>query len=348
MPDIVDLRSDLMAPRRPEVARAMQTAALQPPAMDFGEDPHERMLGEQLSAELGVEAVLLVPTCTLANQIAIRLHLPEGGRLASARSAHVVTVEARATALTGIVHETIADETGHPSPAAVGDVLAIGGSGVPTLVWLENTHMLSAGSVMPIGWQAEIAAACHAAGAAVHVDGSRLWNAAVAQDAPMSTLVAGADTTAVSLNKAIGAPVGSVLCGSRAAIEAAVGWRDVLGGGWRPLGSVAAAAVAALEGWRDRLKADVAMTRHLAATLEDRLGEGAIQPAETNLIFLARPSGDAVAFAEALARHGVRAKTMTPTRVRLAIHGGVREREVEVIAAAITAADAEQVAGSRG
>jgi threonine aldolase len=348
MTDIIDLRSDLMAPRLPDVARAMQVAALQPPMMQYGEDPHERALGEKLSSELGVEAVLLVPTCTMANQIAIRLHLPDSGRLASARRAHVVTTEARATALTGIVHDVLQDEGGHPSPSAVADFLGSRGTGEPTLVWLENTQMLSAGSVMPVGWQVEIGAACRAASRALHLDGSRLWNAAVAQDAPMSALVAGSDTVAISLNKAIGAPVGSVFVGSRAAIEEAVRWRDALGGGWRPLGSIAAAALAALEGWRGRLEADAAMTRTLAAAIADQLGDEAVQPAPTNLIFLNRPSGDAAEFIEALARQGVRTILISRARVRLAIHSGIREREIEAIIAAVATAEAERAAAPKG
>jgi threonine aldolase len=276
---MIDLRSDLMGPRTREVAEAMRDAVLRPGAMDFGEDADERRLSDQLTAEFGVEAVLLVPTCTMANQIAIRLHLPDGGQLSSSARDHVVTVEARATALTGVVHQTLSAENGHLSPSVVSEYLNGDTRGESRLVWLENTHMLSAGSVMPSGWQTEIGVACRAAGAALHLDGSRLWNAAVAQEASMATLMTGCDTAAISLNKAIGAPVGSVLAGSRAAIEQAVRWRDVMGGNWRPLGGIAAAALVALQGWRPRLATDLAMTQAIADSIVDRLGEGAILPA---------------------------------------------------------------------
>ncbi len=337
----IDLRSDLMGPRLPKVAMALHDAALRPPAMGYGEDRDEQALIEMLAAELGVEAVLLVPTCTMANQIAIRLYLRDGGRLASAALAHVVTVEGRATALTGVETQVLPDENGHPSPLAVADFLAGRRSGEASLVWLANTHMLSAGSVMPAGWQAQISTACQAVGSALHLDGSRLWNAAVAQDAPMFRLAAGCDTVAVSLNKAIGAPVGSVLAGSRAAIDEALRWRDAMGGGWRPIGSIAAAALAALEGWRERLETDMASARALAGAIADRLGDHAVQPAQTNLIFLNRSGDDASLFVESLARHGVKALMLTPGTVRLAIHSGVRTREVETIAAAVAAANVE-------
>lgn len=337
----IDLRSDLMGARSPKIAAAMSAATLRAAAMTYGEDPDERTLMDLLAEELGVEAVLLVPTCTMANQIAIRLHLPDGGRLASSPLSHVVTVEARATALTGIARQDLQAENGHLSPSAVADFLAGRDAAEATLVWLENTHMLSAGSVMPSGWQAQIAAACRATGASLHLDGSRLWNAAIAQRAPMSALTVGCGTVAVSLNKAIGAPLGSVLAGSREAIAEAARWREAMGGEWRPIGCIAAAALAALDGWRERLDTDAEIARTLAGSIADRIGAEALQPVSSNLIFLNRPNHDAMLFVAALARRGVKTIPLGPHAVRLAIHSGVREREVEAVAIAISAADSE-------
>ena len=311
--------------------------------MLYEEDPAERALYDMLAEELGVEAVLLVPTCTMANQIAIRLHLSNGGRLASTAFAHVVTIEARATALTGVVRHLLAGENGHPSPSTVADFVAAADPHEPALIWLENTHMLSAGSVMPAGWQAQIGDTCRKAGRTVHLDGSRLWNAAVAQNVTMATLVDGCDTVSISLNKAIGAPVGSVLGGSRAAIGEAVRWRDAMGGEWRPIGPIAAAAFAALDGWRERLERDTSITSALAAAITSRLGEDAVQPVHTNLIFLNRSGGDASLFVDGLALRSVGATLLTDGLVRLAIHNGVREPEVELVATAIASVDAELV-----
>ncbi|MGV0761169.1 beta-eliminating lyase-related protein [Tistrella mobilis] len=342
---MIDLRSDLMGSRPAAVAAAMTLAALQPPAMTRMEDPYERRLSEGLADELGVEAVLLVPSCTMANQIAIRLHLPGGGLLASAPLAHVVTVEAGATALTGITARALSTENGHPTPDAVGCFLR-DHPAVPALVWLENTQMLAAGSVMPAGWQADIATLCREAGRALHLDGSRLWNAAVAMKLPMSAMTAGCDTAAVSLNKAIGAPLGAVLAGTGAMIDEAARWRSALGGDWRPIGAVAAAALAALDGWRDRLEADAHRTRMLAEGIVERFGEQAIHPVASNLIFLNRPAGDADAFVEALAGQGVGAITITPEIVRLAVHSGVRDRDIAPILEALSAADARPAVAS--
>jgi len=340
----IDLRSDLMAPRPPQVAAALALAAQRAPAMNFLEDSQERALYEALAAELDVEAVLLVPTCTMANQIAIRLHLPDGGTIASAALAHVVTVEARATALTGVEALSVEAHDGHPTPDAVADFLRRPQARGRALVWLENTHMLSAGSVTPDGWQDEIARLCRGAACKLHLDGSRLWSAAVARRTPMSRLTEGCDTVSLSLNKAIGAPVGSVLVGSRATIEAAAAWREALGGEWRPIGAVAAAALAALDGWRERLEVDAAMTSILSDRIGRQLGPEAIRPSPTNLIFLNRPIGDARAFVEVLARLGVRTIAIRRDVVRLAIHSGVREREVAQVAAAVFAAHAELAA----
>ena len=160
----------------------------------------------------------------------------------------------------------------------------------------------------------------------------------------MSALVAGCDTVAVSLNKAIGAPLGSVLAGSHAAIDEALRLRDALGGGWRPIGSVAAASRAALEGWRHRLETDTGFARKLGEGLSDRLGGDAVQPVQTNLIFLNRARGDAALFIDILKRHGVEAIGLTSRLVRLAIHSGVRDGEVETIVAAVATADIEAAA----
>lgn len=341
---VIDLRSDLMGPRSPAVARAMADAALSAPAMSYEECGVERALNEALTAELGVEAVLLVPTCTMANQIAIRLHLPKGGQLAGSPLGHIVTVEARATALTGVSAHPLPAEGGHPSPETVRQFLVEQEAGTAALVWLENTHMLSAGSVIPAGWQERIGAACKAASCAVHVDGSRLWNAAIARNVSPAELTTGCDTVSVSLNKCIGAPVGSVLAGSRAAIQEAVRWRDALGGEWRPIGSIAAAALAALDGWRERLETDAAMTSRLAAAIADRLGEAAVHPAPTNLIFLNVANGAAPRFIALLAARGVHVIPIMASIVRLAIHGGIRDREVDAIVDAVTAAHAELAA----
>jgi threonine aldolase len=194
---------------------------------------------------------------------------------------------------------------------------------------------------MPVGWQAQISAACRDSGSSLHLDGSRLWNAAVAQDCAMSDLVTGCETVSISLNKAIGAPVGSVLAGSHAFIEEAIRWRDAMGGEWRPVGSIAAAALAALDGWRDRLTIDAAVTRALGDAIAERMGENVVLPFQTNLIFLNRPSGDAARFVEILNGRGVKAMMMVPGLVRLAVHSGVREGDIDFVASALAAANSE-------
>jgi threonine aldolase len=323
------------------VADAMSRACLRAPAMTREEDPDERALAEALCEELGLEAVLLTPTCTMANQIAVRLHLPSGGLLASNDLAHVVTVEARATSLTGVTRASLASEHGHPTPMAVRSFLAES-NGTPggALVWLENTHMLAAGSVMPDEWQAAISEHCRGAGVAVHLDGSRLWNAAAASRSSMAKLATGIDTVAISLNKALGAPLGSVLAGSRALIEEADRWRNALGGEWRPVGPIAAGALAAFRGdWRARLERDLELTHRLAEAICERFGDAFIMPVETNLIFVNRPLDDAKAYRTELERLGVRTTFIAPTTVRLALHGGISADAVTTIVEAMAEAE---------
>jgi threonine aldolase len=337
---LIDLRSDLMTGSTAAVAAAVEEACLRAPAMLPREDPAERALEELLCEELGVEAVLLTPTCTMANQIALRLHLPDGGSLASNHLSHVVTVETRATALSGVARVAIDSENGHPSPTAVSAFLnAFNDTPSRALVWLENTHMLTAGSIMPNGWQRKIARDCQATGAALHLDGSRLWNAAAASHLSMSNLTAGAHTIAISLNKAIGAPLGSVLAGPNNLMEAAIEWRDAMGGAWRPIGPIAAGALAALKAdWRGRLERDTELTFRLSDEIRARLGDSAIKPVETNLIFINRPHGDAESYGQALEQLGVGSTFISPKAVRLALHGGVLATAVTAIANAVEGA----------
>lgn len=330
---MIDLRSDLMTGASPRVRRAITEAMTRLPAMERDEDPDERRLNAELAAELGKEAALLFPTCTMANQAALRVWLPQGGSVAAAATAHVCTVEASATALTGVTTRQLTAERGHPSPEAVSDYLASreDGSG-PTLIWLENTFMLSAGSVMPKGWQGGVAQACLRHSARLHLDGSRLWNAAAATGASMAEAAEGADSVSVSLNKAVGAPLGAILAGSRDMIEAAASVRAALGGEWRPLGWVAAGALAAMQDWRERLIEDHAVARTVAGGLQASLGADRAPTPETNLVFVSLPSRNARAVAEAAKAEGVLVLPLAARRIRLALHSGVTARDAGRIA----------------
>ena len=162
----------------PAVADAMAQAARHRPAMMHGEEPDERALTEEMAVLLGQEAALFVPTCTMANQTALRLWWPPGSVVLAEQTAHVATVELEATALTAAIIRTGAGRNGRLMPDAVGRAMDGEGS-CPNLVWRENTSMRAGETIMPDGWLTAISAKVQGTATRVHLDGSRLWNAAV-------------------------------------------------------------------------------------------------------------------------------------------------------------------------
>jgi threonine aldolase len=193
----------------------------------------------------------------------------------------------------------------------------------PSMVVLENTYMAASGAPIGADEMATLCKAAHAGGLRVHVDGARIWNASIALDVPPRTLVRDADTVMFCLSKGLAAPVGSLLCGTKAVIAEARAQRARMGGGMRQAGIVAAAGIVALETMVERLAADHARARVLAHALADRW-PGALDPAtvRTNIVCadLTRLPGDFVA---RLAERGVRCGTIDPRTVRFVTHKDV-------------------------
>lgn len=334
---VSDMRSDLLVPRSSAVVDAVAGAFRDRPAMDSGEDPHEAHLLSQVCDLLGCEAGLFLPTCTMANQVAVRCWLPSGGPVAADALSHIFTVEHKALGLTGAAPQAIPSQAGHITPQAIADYLTENEQ-TPCLVWLENTHNLAGGSIMPAGWQVEIAGHCAEAARPLHLDGSRLWNAAAADGQELASLAEGVSSVALSLNKAVGAPMGAVLAGPRALIEQADQVRKAMSGEWRPIGPLAAGALAAIQGWRERLHHDHETAREIAAGLQSRLGDVAVSSPETNIIMLHCPMGSAgkiVAFAD---ERGVKVLPISDRLIRFAIHGGVDRKAVPFIVEVVTKA----------
>ena len=200
--------------------------------------------------------------------------------------------------------------------------------------------MRSGGTAMPAGWTAKIAAMCTAAGTGLHLDGSRLADAAVARGETLACAAAGAFTVSLSLNKAIGAPLGAILAGPRDLVEQAAEWREMLGGNWRPVGPVAAAARAALPGWVERLTRNHRMAADLARRLRSMLGESVDVP-DTAIILIGCQPGGAEDLVRRLGNRGVGALALTSNMVRLVLHGGVPPGAIPGIADAVARAWAE-------
>lgn len=319
----------------PSVAEAMAAAARRAPAMMRGEDRDERALTEEVAALLGKKAALFVPTCTMANQIALRLWCPPGSAVLAERRAHVATIERGATALTGAAVQAEAGDHGHLQPDTVKRAVKAGGP-LPSLVWLENTSMRAGGTIMPEGWQTAISTGLHGTGIKLHLDGSRLWNAAVGSGQSMAELADGADTVAVSLNKAVGAPLGSILAGSSESITRATVLCEQLGGHWRPTGILAAAARSALRDSSHRISAAHEAAAKLARILRASLGSRVSEP-QTNIILIDSP-GTADQIVLSLHRRNALVLALNADTIRLVMHAGILRADSKLLASAIIAA----------
>jgi threonine aldolase len=329
----VDLRSDTVTRPTPAMRRAMAEAEVGDDG--FGDDPTVRRLEGEVAGRLGKEAALFVPSGTMANQIALRVLAPEGGVVLCGRRQHVVVREAGGA---GTNHRaqlvTVDDPDGTVDPAAVAAWVADArvGWAAPAAVFVEDTHGEAGGRVWPL----ERLDAVGRAGVPVHLDGARLWNAAVASGVEASRRAAAATTVSVCLSKGLGAPVGSLLCGPGDHIARARVERKRLGGGMRQVGVLAAAGLVALDRV-ERLADDHARARRLADALVARW-PGSLEPAEvqTNIVRFAPPEPEEVL--RHLADRGVLAVPGSATSVRLVTHADVDDADVDRAVVAITEA----------
>ncbi|MDQ0474221.1 threonine aldolase family protein [Labrys wisconsinensis] len=329
-----DLRSDVLAPLAPAVLQALAAAAQRQPGFGRHEDEEERRLVREAADLCGFEDGLFVPTGTLANQIALRLWCAPGEAVLAERESHVAVNEVAATAaLNGVVVRPVEGRRGHLAPAMVEAALAIRSGSASErrtrLVWLENTHNRAGGTVMPAGWLDGIAAICRGRGLHLHVDGARIWHAAVAAGTAPAEAVRGASSVMVGLNKILGAPVGALLLASRDAIDEAARIQKMFGGLWRPVGPLAAAARVALAGYRPRAKAAHEAAAVFAARLAAELGNAVCDPVpDTNIVMLDFGGEAAVdALLTRLSDQPVRVAPYRNGRVRCVLHAGLSPRD---------------------
>jgi threonine aldolase len=259
-------------------------------------DPTMRRLEEEVAALLGVPAALWVPSGCMGNLIALSLRLRRGDTFLAPDGAHVLIAELGSPAwLAGGMPVALPHDAG-PGRISAEAVTRAAGSPGPyytlrcSLLCLENTHNSAGGTVLPLQEQKTIVAAAAAAGLRVHLDGARIWNAAIALGVPESALTAGADSVLVCLSKGLGAPVGSLVAGTADFVAEARRMRKMLGGGVRQGGVLAAAGLVALRR-RERLAEDHQAAATLAAGLRE-LGWDVAEP-QTNIVVatVADPGG---------------------------------------------------------
>jgi threonine aldolase len=282
----VDLRSDTVTVPTPEMRAAMADAEVGDDV--YREDPTVNRLETLAAALLGKDAALLTPSGTMANQLALRVLGEPGSEILCGERAHVYRYESAATAgNAGVQLRPLPDGDGRIDPAAVDAAAEDQTHHLPpiTAVSIENTHMPASGRPWRVSEVDAVADVAARHKFALHCDGARIWNAAVALDVSPRDLVASVDTVMFCLSKGLGAPIGSVLCGPHDVIDAARVERSRLGGGMRQAGVIAAAGVVALETMVERLADDHAQAKRLAVALAERF-PGSVDPAaiETNIV----------------------------------------------------------------
>jgi len=332
---MIDLRSDTVTRPTPEMRKAMAEAEVGDDV--YGEDPTVNRLEKEAAAVFGREAAIFVPTGTMGNQMAIRLHTEHGQEVICESRSHVLDWEmAMTAAFSGCQARTVEGERGvltwEKIRRAIGPKIYYRQQ--TGLVCIENTHNMAGGTVTSLEVLKEVWRGAKEAGLPVHLDGARVFNASTALGVGVAELTAGFDTVMFCLSKGLGAPVGSMLVGSAKAIERARIFRKALGGGMRQAGVLAAAGLIALNEMSKRLAEDHASAQLLAKAVANAASaEIDLDAVQTNIvIFSLRGEGDAAGFCASLKQKGVLASAIGPHSVRFVTHYDVSRKDCEVAA----------------
>jgi threonine aldolase len=327
---IIDLRSDTVTRPTPEMRRAMAGAEVGDDVFD--EDPTVHALQERVAQLFGHEAALFTPTGSMANVLAVASLVAPGQEVLCEASAHIARAELGAHgAITGLTMRTWRHPLGQVDLEAIREMFApdMGPFFVRTAaVSVENTHNFAGGTVLPLDDLRGLRTWADSVGIGVHLDGARLWNAHVATGVPLSEYGACVDVLSVCLSKGLGAPVGSLMIGSAAAIAEARVRRKRMGGGMRQVGILAAAGLHALDHHVDRLADDHAHARLLAEAC-------GLDPATVDTNIVVVPRDDAADFVAAARAGGVLVSPVGPRAVRLVTHLDVDRAQVEQAAAVL-------------
>jgi threonine aldolase len=335
--DIVDLRSDTLTLPTPEMREAMARAEVGDDV--WGEDPTVQRLEATAAARLGKEAGLFVASGTMGNLVSVVAHTQAGQEVVLDLDSHIYNYEVAGGTIVGNVQmRPVKTERGFLTPEQVQESLRPANIHLPVtgLVCLENTHNRHGGTCCTPEEIAAVAKVAHAAGVAVHVDGARLFNAAVALKREPREFAAPVDSVTFCLSKGLAAPVGSVVCGSKAFVERAKRVRKMVGGGMRQAGVLAAAGLISLERMVDRLVEDHANARTLAEALAAMPGLVIdLASVQTNIVIIRVDRGDrarSIAATDEIvkgcAARKVKIHAMGPTAIRCVTHKDVDAEDI--------------------
>ena len=328
----IDFRSDTVAMPSPEMRRAMVEAPLGDDV--FGDDPTTNRLMEVAAERMGKAAATFVPSGTMGNLIGIAVNARSGEELIADADSHAFYYEtAGAAAVCGVQIRPVPTEAGVMSPRQVVDAVRPRDDPhqpITAAVTFENTHNRHGGIAWPLEALQAASDAAHAQGLRVHLDGARIFNAAVALGVPAAEIAGCADTVTFCLSKGLACPVGSIFCGAEEDVEEAKRWRKRLGGGMRQVGVLAAAGLIALDHMVDRLAEDHANARTLAEGLSEMAGVRCdLGRVQTNLVYFDLERMPAPEFVDECAKRGVLSDWIGPKRMRFVTHYGIGAEDIQ-------------------
>lgn len=311
-PDLIDLRSDTVT--RPTAAMLAAMMAAEVGDDVYADDPTVNRLQERMAETVGMEAALFMPSGTQSNLAALMTHCARGDEYLVGQQAHTYKYEGGGAAVLGSIQpqpiENAEDGTIPIAKLRAAIKPPDDHFARTRLVALENTIH---GHVLTQTYVEEVAALAREHGLKMHLDGARVFNAAVASNTSVAALCAPFDSVSICMSKGLGTPVGSLLCGSREFIETSHRWRKMLGGGMRQVGILAAACLYALDHHVDRLADDHANAAHLAEGLRT-IGRLGVRGPFTNMVFVDVPADDVAALAAHLRAAGIVASIGASTR----------------------------------
>ena len=334
MSDFIDLRSDTVTQPTPAMRKAMAEAEVGDDV--FGEDPTVNALQEKVARMLGKESAIFVPSGTMANQLAIKCHTQPGDEVIIEASSHPYNFEGgAAAALSGVQFYCLKGVRGILDASQVEEAVRPEDHHFPVtrLICLENTHNRGGGSIYPIEKMAAIYRLAKSKSLLLHLDGARLWNASVAKGIDPKEYAQWADSVSVCLSKGLGAPIGSLVAGSKTFIDRVHRFRKMFGGGMRQVGIIAAAGIYALDHHIERLKQDHRNAKRLSLGLQ-KLNRVSVDPehVETNIVILdvGNTGMTAPQVAEAMKKERILIHAFGRTQIRLVTHLDVSDEDIEV------------------
>jgi threonine aldolase len=328
----IDLRSDTVTLPTAGMLRAMTNAPLGDDV--FGDDPTVHRLEETAAERMGKEAALFVASGTMGNLLGVLVNARSGQEVIADADSHLFLNEAAGAAVVGGIQvRQIRTERGVLSPEQVLAALRPRDDDHQPLsaaVMIENTHNWHGGVAWSLPDVQRLSETAGSAGLAVHLDGARIFNAAIAVGSDVRTMAQYADTVSFCLSKGLCCPVGSVLCGPAEKIRQARRWRKMLGGGMRQAGVLAAAGLVALDTMVDRLADDHQNAHVLADGLAGLPGiDCDLSRVQTNLVYFRLKNTDAASFLAACARQGLLGGAYGPDLVRFVTHHGISRADVQ-------------------